>query len=221
MSNEKVTATKAEVQRLLDTRFIHEVQYPTWLANVVVVRKKNGKWRMCIDFTGLNKCRPKDDFPLSRIDKVVDSVVGCVTMAPLDYFSDYHQIWLRNEDEEKISFITPFVTYCYLRMRKGHKNPDPTFCKMTKAILKDQMYRNVFAYVGDIMVASKKKATQIDDLAETFTSMRGAQRKLNLEKCVFGVQKGKVLRCLVSVKGIKTNYGWQFRYGYPTRRGRG
>jgi hypothetical protein len=76
---------------------------------------------------------------------------------------------------------------------------------MTKAILKDQMQRNVSAYVDNIIVASRRKEMQIDDLAETFTNMCSAQLKLNLEKCVFGVQKGKVLGCLVSVKGIETN----------------
>jgi hypothetical protein len=90
-------------------------------------------------------------------------------------------------------------------MLEGLKNVSPTFCKMTKAILKDQMYINVFSYVDDIVVASKRKATQIDNLAETFTNMRGAQLKLNLEKCIFGVQRGKVLRCLVSIKGFEAN----------------
>jgi hypothetical protein len=90
-------------------------------------------------------------------------------------------------------------------MPKGLKNADPTLCRMMKAILKDQMYRNVFTYVDDIVVASKRKTTQIHDLAETFTNMRGAQLKLNLEKCMFAIQRGKVLGCLVSVKGIEAN----------------
>jgi hypothetical protein len=90
-------------------------------------------------------------------------------------------------------------------MPEGLKNAGPTFCRITKAILKDQMQRNVFTYVDDIMVASKKKATEIQDLVETFTNMHKAQLKLNLEKCVFGVRKGKVLGCLVSVKGIEAN----------------
>jgi hypothetical protein len=76
---------------------------------------------------------------------------------------------------------------------------------MVKAILKDQMQRNVFTYVDDIMVASRKKATQIQDLVETYANMREAQLKLNPQKCLLGVRKGKVLGCLVSVKGIKAN----------------
>jgi hypothetical protein len=160
---------------------------------------------MCTYFTDLNKCCPKDNFPLSRIDKVADSAVGCKIVALLDCFLEYHQIWLCKEDEEKTSFITPFGTYYYLRMPEGLKNAGPTFCRMMKAILKDQMQRNVFTYVDDIVVASRKKETQIHDLAETFANMHKTQLKLNPEKCVFGVRKGKVLGCLVPVKGIKAN----------------
>jgi hypothetical protein len=138
MSDEKIAASKAEVQRLLDACFIREVQYPTWLANIVMVKKKNGKWRMCTEFTDLNKCYLKDDFPLSRIYEVVDSAIDCETMALLDYFSGNHQIWLYKEHGEKISFITLFSTYCYLRMPEGLKNAGPSFYRMTKAVLKDQ-----------------------------------------------------------------------------------
>jgi hypothetical protein len=126
-------------------------------------------------------------------------------MTLLDYFLGYHQIWLRKEEGEKRSFITPFDTNCYLRVPEGLKNAGPTFCRMMKAILKEQMERNVFAYVDDIVLASKKKETQIQNLAETFANMRRVQLKLNPEKCVFGVQRGRVLGCLVSVKGIKAN----------------
>jgi hypothetical protein len=90
-------------------------------------------------------------------------------------------------------------------MPEGLKNVGPTFCRMTNAILKDQMQMNVFAYVDDIVVTRRKKVTQIQDLAETFVNMRREQLKLNLEKCVFVIQRGRVLGCLVSVKGIKAN----------------
>jgi hypothetical protein len=110
MSNEKAEASRAEVQRLLDVGFIREVTYSQWLANVVMVRKRNGKWRMCKDFTNLNKCFPKDDFPLTRINKMVNFIAGCDMMVLLDYFSRYHQIWIRREDKEKTTFITPFDT---------------------------------------------------------------------------------------------------------------
>jgi thiaminase len=87
---------------------------------------------MCTDFTDLNKCCPKDNFPVVRIDQIIDAAAGSEMVALLDCFSGYHQIWLHEEDEEKTSFITPFGTYCYLRMSKGLRNAGSTFCRMIK-----------------------------------------------------------------------------------------
>jgi hypothetical protein len=92
MSEEKVKAVEAEVQRLQDTKATREVMYPVWLANTVPVKKKNGKWRMCLDFTDLNKACKKDDFPLERVDKVVDDAANSEMLSLLDIFSGYHQI---------------------------------------------------------------------------------------------------------------------------------
>jgi hypothetical protein len=101
--------------------------------------------------------------------------------------------------------ITPFGTYCYLKMPEGLHNAGSTFYRMTKVALKDQVGRNVLSYVDDIVMVSKKRENYIADLAETFTNMRKARLKLNPEKCIFGITKGKVLGCLVSTKGIKAN----------------
>jgi hypothetical protein len=202
MAEEKVKAAKAEVHRLLDGGFIREVKYPQWLANIIMVRKKNGEWKMCTD---LNKCCPKDNFPLARIDQIVETVAGSETMELLNYFLGYHHIWLREEDEEKTSFITPFGTYCYLRMPEGLRNVGSTFCRMTNAALKEQVSRNVLSYVDNIVIISKKRENYITNLVETFTNMHETKLKLNLEKCVFGITKGKVLGCLVSTKGIEAN----------------
>jgi hypothetical protein len=100
MAEEKVEATKAKVHWLLEAGFIREVTYPEWLANVIMVKKKIRKWQMCTDFTDLNKCCPKDDFPLTKIDQIIDSATTSEMMALLDCFSGYHQIWLRTEGEE-------------------------------------------------------------------------------------------------------------------------
>jgi hypothetical protein len=105
--------------------------------------------------------------------------------------------------EEKTNFITPFGTYFYLRMSEGLRNVGPTFCRMTKAALKDHVSRNVLSYVDDIVVVSKKKENYIAYLAKTFTIMREAKLKLNPEKCLFEVTRGKVLECLISMKGIE------------------
>jgi hypothetical protein len=84
MFGEKTEVAKAEVHRLLEAKFIELIAYPTWLANVVMVQKKNEKCRMCIDFTSLNKACPKDNFSLPRIDKIVNSAAGCEVMSLLN-----------------------------------------------------------------------------------------------------------------------------------------
>jgi hypothetical protein len=170
-----------------------------------MVQKKNGKWRMCIDFTNLNKAYPKDNFPLPRIDKIVDSAAGCEVMSLLDCFSGYHQIYMKEEDKANTSFITPFGTYCFVRMPEGLKNAGSTFSRPTKRILEDQMGRNIFTYVDDIVIASKNKEDHLSDLAETFANMREARLCLNLEKCIFGVPQGKILSYLISHRGIEAN----------------
>jgi queuine/archaeosine tRNA-ribosyltransferase len=160
---------------------------------------------MCIDFTSLNKACPKDNFPLPRIDKIVDSAAGCEVMSLLDCFSGYHQIYMKEEDKASTSFITPFDTYCFVRMPEGLKNAGSTFSRLTKTVLENQVGRNIFTYVDDIVVASKSKEYHLADLAETFANMRDARLRLNPEKCVFGVRQGKILGYLVSHRGIEAN----------------
>ena len=139
MSEDRILAAMAEVQMMLDTNVIREVKYSEWLAKVVLVPKKNGKMRMCIDFTDLNKACKKDPFPLPRIDTSIDKVVECKHFSLLDCFSRYHQIRLNKEDEEKTSFTTPFKTYCYTRMPEGLKNVGSSFARITKAVLDPQL----------------------------------------------------------------------------------
>ena len=126
-------------------------------------------------------------------------------MSLLDCFSGYHQIWMRKEDEEKTSFITPFGTYCFVRMPEGLENIGQSFSRMTSRVLEPQLKRNILAYVDDIVVISAARRDHISDLAETFANLRKANLSLNPEKCVFGVHREKILGCLVSTKGIEAN----------------
>jgi hypothetical protein len=112
---------------------------------------------------------------------------------------------MTREDEEKTSFITPFGTFCFVRMPEGLKNVGPTFTRMTGEVFKPQIDINIQAYIDDLIVKSDESSNHISDLAETFINMRRAGLKLNLEKCVFGVTKGKVLGCLISAKKIEAN----------------
>jgi hypothetical protein len=205
MSDDKVEGAQNKAKRLLSAVVIREVTYPEWLANTVMVKKANGKWRMCIDFTDLNKACPKDEFPLPIIDSLMDATATSELMSLLDCYSSYHQIWMKKEDEPKTSFITPSGTYFYLWMPEGLKNAGASFSRMTAKVLCSQIGRNVLTYVDDIIVKSTKQENHIADLQETFANLRKAGLKLNLEKCVFRVKKGKFLGCLVSTKGIEAN----------------
>jgi hypothetical protein len=87
---ERRRAIGVELRKLLEAGFIKEVFHPTWLANPVLVKKKNGEWRMCVDYTSLNKACPKVPFPLPRIDQIVNSTAGCELLCFLDAYSGYH-----------------------------------------------------------------------------------------------------------------------------------
>ena len=124
---ERSQAIMDKVNKLLAADFIREVYYPDWLANVVLVKKENGKWRMCIDFTDLNKAYPKDSFPLPRIDLLVDSTTGHKLLTFMDTFSGYNQIKMVEEDQEKTAFITSQELYYYKVMPFELKNIGITY----------------------------------------------------------------------------------------------
>jgi hypothetical protein len=124
---ERRRAIGVELQKLLEAGFIKEVFHPTWLANPVVVKKKNGKWRMCVDYTSLNKACRKVPFPLPQIDQIVDSTARCELLCFLDAYSRYHQIKMKESDQLVTSFITPFGMYCYVTMPFGLQNAGATY----------------------------------------------------------------------------------------------
>jgi hypothetical protein len=126
-AHDKNEAIRVEVTRLLVDRFIKEVYHLEWLANPVLVCKKNNEWRMCVDYTNLNKHCPKDPFGLPHIDEVVDSIADCELLSFLDCYSGYHQIALNKDDQIKTSFITPFDAYYYTTMSFELKNTGATY----------------------------------------------------------------------------------------------
>ena len=143
IGDERRRAIAKEIARLTEAGFIKEVIHTYWLANPVLVPKKNTKeLRMCIDYTGLNKACPKDPFPLPRIDQVIDSTAGSELLCFLDAYSGYHQIPLKESDQIKTSFITPFGTFCYVTMPFGLNNACATYHRTMQKCLKDQLGRN-------------------------------------------------------------------------------
>nr|KYP39609.1 Transposon Ty3-G Gag-Pol polyprotein [Cajanus cajan] len=202
---ERKAAIEGEVCKLLDARFIREVHYTTWLANVVMVKKPNGKWRMCTDYTNLNKACPKDAYPLPNIDRLVDGASGHKFLSFLDAYSRYNQIRMHPRDEKKTTFITETTNYWYRVMLFGLKNVGATYQHLMNKIFNDQIGRSMEVYVDDMVVKSSDVSTHVRDLAEVFQALRQHQMRLNPEKCVFGVSGGKFLGFMLSNRGIEAN----------------
>ncbi|KAK8945084.1 hypothetical protein KSP39_PZI007855 [Platanthera zijinensis] len=196
---------REEVAKLLKARFIQEFQYPEWVSNVVMVKKPGGKWRMCVDFTRLNKVCPKDFYPLPRIDLLVDSAVGYPFMSFLDAFSGYHQIRMHKPNIPCTSFITNDGCYCYLVMPFGLKNAGATYQRMMDQVFKEQKSRNLEVYVDDLLIKIRSLPQHLVDLVETFSTLRRRKIKLNPLKCVFGASKGKFLGHLLTPEGLAPN----------------
>ncbi|KAJ8632913.1 hypothetical protein MRB53_026249 [Persea americana] len=198
-------AVVEEVQKLLEAGAIKEVHYPQWLANTVVVKKKTGKWRVCVDFTDLNKACPKDSFPLPKIDQLIDATAGHDRMSFLDAYRGYHQIPLYAADQEKIAFITPRGTYCYKVMPFGLKNAGATYQRLVTKMFQAQLGKTVEVYIDDMVIKSKKSQDHLTDLRQIFGILHQYQLKLNASKCAFGVGSGKFLGSLVTRRGIEAN----------------
>jgi len=145
-----------EIHKLLTAGFIKEVHHPDWLANPILIKKKNGKMRMCVDYTSLNKACPKVPFPLPCIDQIVDSTAGCETLLFLDAYSGYHQIKMKESDQLTTSFITPFGMHCYITMPFGLRNAGVTYQRCMIHVFGKHIGSTVEAYVDDIVVKSKK-----------------------------------------------------------------
>jgi hypothetical protein len=201
----KHEAIKWEIAKLLAAGFIKEVIHQNWVANPVLVKKKNNEWRMCVDYTDLNKHCPKDHFGLPRIIQVVDSTAGCVLLCFLDCYSGYHQIVLKEEDQIKTTSITLFGTYAYKTMSFGLKNIGATYQRAIQMCFADQLHQNVEAYMDDVVIKIRNPDDLIADLEETFSSLRRFRWKLNPTKCVFRVPSGKLLGFITSNWGIEAN----------------
>ena len=170
-----------------------------------MVKKVNGKWRMCVDFTNLNKAYPKDSYPLSHIDQRVDSTTGHKLLSFMDAFSGYNQIRMDGADQEKTSFVINQGMFCYKVMPFDLKNAWATYQRLVNHMFRPQIRRNVKVYVDDMLVKSLDKEKHLDDLQETFDTLKRFSMKLNPSKCGFRVLLENFLKFMVSHRGIKEN----------------
>src|SRR4051812_47600622 len=204
-NEERRRAIAEEVQHLLAAGFIRPIKYSKWPANPVLVEKKNGTWRMCINYTNLNSACPKEQFVLLRIDQIIDSTASSEALCFLDAYSGYNQIKMAVEDEEKTAFIAPFRAFFYTAMTFGLKNNGATYQRCMQECLGSQIGRNIHVYIDDMVIKSTRQGDLLADLAETFANLRRYKIELNPGKCTFGVPAGQLLGYVVSKRGIEAN----------------
>ena len=162
---EQDNAINEEVQKLTTSKFIREVYYPDWLANVVMIKKANGKWRICVDFTDLNKACLKDSYPLPRINQLVDSIMGHKLLSFMDAFSGYNQIRMDKVDQEKTSFITSQCQFCYKVMPFELNHAEATYQRLVNHMFHLQIGQNMEVYVDDMLVKSLDEEKHLDSLS--------------------------------------------------------
>ena len=183
---ERQKAINEEVGKLLQAKAIREVEYPEWLANIVLVKKENGQWRLCIDFTGIN-------------------TAGHELLNFMDAFSGYNQISMDTNDQEKNSFVTGQGTYCYRVMPFGLKNAGATYQRLVNRMFQKQIKTFMEVYIDDMLVKSIKAELHITHLAEAFQVLKSYNMKLNLVKCAFGIFARKFLGFIFNNRGIEAN----------------
>ena len=163
-----------------------------------MVKKANGKWRMCVDFTDLNRACPKDSYPLPQIDNLVDLTARHELLSFMDAFSSYNQIRMEETNQEKTFFFTSQGLFCYKVMPFGLKNAGAMYQRLMNKMFVHQIKRNVQVYVDDMLVKSVREDDHLNDLLETFDTLRTYNMKLDLSKCTFGITAGKFLGFMVS-----------------------
>ncbi|XP_052735490.1 uncharacterized protein LOC108328707 [Vigna angularis] len=202
---EKRKAIQVEVEKLMNARFIKELTYTMWLSNVVMVKKSSGQWRMCVDFTDLNKACPKDSYPLPSIDRLVDGASGHTILSFLDAYSGYNQIPMYAPDQSKTAFITEQANYCYEVMPFGLKNAGATYQRLMDKVFHQQIGRCMDVYVDDMVIRSNSMEQHLRDIKEVFGQISRYSMRLNPSKCTFGVPAGKFLGFMLTSRGIEAN----------------
>ncbi|KAA0054169.1 uncharacterized protein E6C27_scaffold131G00980 [Cucumis melo var. makuwa] len=194
---------EVEVNKLIEAGFIRKVKYPTWIENIVPVRKKNGQLRVCVDFRDLNNACPKDDFPLPITEIMVNETTGHEALSFMDWSSGYNQIRMALSDEEMIAFRTPKEIYCYKVMPFGLKNAGATYQRAMQKVFDDMLHKYVECYVDDLVVKSKRRQDHLKDLKVVFDRLQKYQLRMNPVKCAFSVTSGKFISFIVRHRGIE------------------
>jgi hypothetical protein len=192
-----------EIKKMYDAKIIVPLRFSKWVSNLVPTRKKNGEIRLCIDFINLNKVSLKDNYPLPKMDHILQKVVGASRISLLDGFSGYNQVLFHPEDQEKPTFTTPWGTFMYVKMPFGLMNVGATFQRAMDFSFVDELGIFIVIYLDDVSIYSKYDEEHFLHLRRVFEKCRKFGISLNPKKILFGLEEGKLLGHIISKDGIK------------------
>ena len=181
---------KEEITKKIESRLVEVTQYPTRLANVVTVAKKDEKNRICVNYRDLNNAIPKDNFPFPNIHILIDNYARHEMHSFVECYAVCHQILIDEEDAEKTAFITPWGVYHYRVMSFGLKNTGDTYMRVMTTIFHDMIHKEIEVCVDDVIIKSLESSYHLTHLKKFFDRLRHYNLKLNPAKCAFGVPPG-------------------------------
>ena len=204
MAPAEMAELKKQLEELLDKGFIRPSVSP-WGAPVLFVKKKDGSFRLCIDYTGLNRVTIKNKYPLPRIDELLDQLRGAKWFSKIDLASGYHQIPIASEEVRKTAFRTRYGHYKFVVMPFGLTNAPAAFMKMMNGVFRDFLDEFVIVFIDDILVYSKTREDHERHLRVVLERLREQQLFAKLSKCSFWQKSIGFLGHVVSEEGVSVD----------------
>jgi hypothetical protein len=205
MKAEVLEEVKKEVEKMIVAGFIRPCRYAEWISSIVPVQKKDGRWRVCVDFKDLNRATPKDEYPMPVVETLINAAAGHKMLSFMDGDVGYNQMFMAPEDIHKTVFRVPGAVglFEYVVMTFGLKNAGATYQWAMNYMFHDFIGKLVEIYIDDVVVKSASDAGHLGDLWRVLERTRKFGLRMNPKKCAFDVSAGQFLGFLVHERGIK------------------